>query len=121
REAVDRWGRGRYWRPVDRVGDALSPPVDAAVLLLGSLVLALRRRTRRPLLVALGVLAALGVAVLATKYGIARPGPRDTTAHGGSFPSGHTASVLGCYGTLAVLLSAPGTRRRQALLAGAAL
>jgi membrane-associated phospholipid phosphatase len=121
RDAVDRWGRGRYWRPVDRVGDALSPPVDAFVLALGALVLSLRRRSRRPLLVAIGVLAALGAVVLTMKYGIGRPGPRDTEAHGGSFPSGHTAAVLGCYGTLALLLSAPRTRRRVALLAVTAL
>jgi membrane-associated phospholipid phosphatase len=50
------------------------------------------------------------ILTLGTKFALARPDPHATPfGHGGSFPSGHTVSVIVAFG-LGVLLLRPGTR-----------
>jgi membrane-associated phospholipid phosphatase len=50
------------------------------------------------------------ILTLGTKFALARPDPHATPfGHGGSFPSGHTISVIVAFG-LVVLLLRPGTR-----------
>ena len=50
------------------------------------------------------------IVTLGTKFAMARPDPHATAfGHGGSYPSGHTVSVIAAFG-LVVLLLRPGTR-----------
>lgn len=94
---------------------AVSPGIDVAALLVGTaLLLALdRRRTdlcgggsrARRLVPAVGTaLVLLAVSVLGLKHLLHRPAPSFyPAADGGSYPSGHTASFVVCWGTLALL------------------
>jgi undecaprenyl-diphosphatase len=110
--------------------DVLSPPVDIAVLLVAAWRTARRRTTWRPLLVAVGAAAAVTAAVLLVKGSLGRPPPPVrgippavalAQSHGGSYPSGHTATVLVGYGTLVLLGTAPGSMRRRLWLAAIGL
>jgi undecaprenyl-diphosphatase len=70
-------------------------------------LMALVRRSWRPLLAAASAGAVLGGAIVPLKIGIARPGPVPGPLEGGFgyFPSGHTADTLMCYGTCALILA----------------
>src|SRR4051812_7319142 len=88
--------------------DVFSPPVDAAVLAIGALVLARRWQRWEPVVVALVAGWAVASVVLVVKYATHRPGPGvdvlyqgSTGSHGRSFPSGHTAMAVVAFGTLA--------------------
>jgi membrane-associated phospholipid phosphatase len=100
--------------------DVFSPVVDVIVLLVAAAALANRRRDPRPLVAALSGVALLVVTVLGVKHGMGRPPPTLTPDRPPrsvlSFPSGHTASALVCYGLLAQLVSRRGTSRRRCLL-----
>jgi undecaprenyl-diphosphatase len=110
---------GAHWLgAANVVTDVLSPPVDVGVLVLVALLTGVRRASVRPVLVAGVAIVALSAVVLGLKYGLGRPSPRPIThPDGGSYPSGHTAATLVCYGTAARLLV---TRRRSAWLLVAA-
>jgi membrane-associated phospholipid phosphatase len=109
---------------------AFGQPVVAAVPLLGLAALAAsRHRSIRPLLTAAGAVALTLGAVWLVKHGIGRLAPsagRDATHAGGvSYPSGHAAAAVVCWGlTLeyAASLSVPlraalPNHRRRALTA----
>lgn len=99
------------------VTDLLSPGADAAVLGLGAALLAAQRSARRPFAVAAVAFLTMSAVVLAVKYGVHRVGPHGQHGGRGYYPSGHTASTLVAYGTLALLGSEPRSRRRRRLLA----
>lgn len=105
-----------------RLTRVVSPPVDAAVLAFGAAAIARRTRSRRPALVAAAFGALVAVVVLGVKAAVGRPAPRLglQPAHGGSFPSGHTAAVLVCAGILVLLTTAHRPRLRRRLLAAVA-
>jgi membrane-associated phospholipid phosphatase len=105
---------GDVWGPSQmRAGlivQKLRPDHLVVPLLLAAAMLSLLRRSLRPF----AVMAVVGVPViiltLGTKFAMARPDPHATPfGHGGSFPSGHTISVIVTFG-LVVLLLRPGTR-----------
>ncbi|MBV9293696.1 MAG: phosphatase PAP2 family protein [Frankiales bacterium] len=103
--------------------DVFSPLADLGVLAVVGVLVARHRSDRRPLLAAASGAALLAVTVLAVKHGMGRPPPtlfpdRPAVESALSYPSGHTASVLVCYGLVAQLLSRRGTPRRRRLLAG---
>lgn len=84
--------------------DVISPPVDVAVLLvLGA--------WWRRLPAAIVTVAALAAGVLSLKYGVGRPNP-DSALSSQAFPSGHTASVLACAGTIVALTPVSGRLRK---------
>jgi undecaprenyl-diphosphatase len=92
----------------ENLTSALSPGLDALVLVLGGGLVARRTRRLRPFLAA-GVAGwTMAVVVLATKHALGRrsPLPFEPNMHGGSFPSGHTAAALVCLGAIVVLLRA---------------
>jgi undecaprenyl-diphosphatase len=112
----DEWAIGQVrWAPVVH---ALRPPVMAAAVAAVAVAVCLVRRTVRPVLVPAAAAATAALVTLLVKVALARPDPHDTgTGHGGSFPSGHTVSVvLGV--ALLVHLLAP--RARHVLWLGAA-
>lgn len=116
RAAVDARQVGWFEHDAAVLTDVFSPPVDATVLVLVATLLAVRRRTWRPLVLAAVALVLLTAAVLGMKHGLGRPSPSWTgsaSAHGGSFPSGHTASVLVSAGTLMLLRWRPASPRRR--------
>lgn len=90
--------------------DMFSPPVDVAVLLGAALVVSRRTGSWRPLVLALVAVVALVGVVLAMKFGVGRAAPPPHHPFDGAFPSGHTATTLVCYGTVAMLV---GSRRRD--------
>ena len=112
----DEWAPGQVrWAPVV---DALRPPVMATAVAAVAGAVCLVRRTVRPALVPAAAVATAALVTLLVKVALARPDPHGTgTGHGGSFPSGHTVSVvLGV--ALVVHLLAP--RALRVLWAGAA-
>jgi membrane-associated phospholipid phosphatase len=116
-----------HWHPaLGRAGhditDVLSPPVDATCLALGLVVIAVRDRRRDAVVAAAVTGLVAAVAVLVTKWAVGRLPPRgNVLTHGGSFPSGHTAAAVVCFGALALLVSLDRPwLRRPLLLATAA-
>jgi membrane-associated phospholipid phosphatase len=116
-DAVDLAVRGVYgpvevWGPLETRADlvvkGLQPAHLALPLLLVVTVLSLLRRSLRPVAV-MGVVGGLAIFVtLGSKWAMAHSeGSPMPVAHG-SFPSGHTVSVIVAFG-LAVLLLRPGT------------
>ena len=87
----------------ERFTEVVSPTVDVIALIVYGLSGGRRRRHA-----VLAVVAALVVVVLGMKYAVHRPPPYGPRHSRGSFPSGHTASVLICAGS-GVLIS--GLRR----------
>src|SRR4051794_37893605 len=97
---------------------ALSPAVDAAVLAVGATGIAFVRR--RPQVVYPTAIVGLTTAaiVIATKLSLDRHVSGIPTPHdGGSFPSGHTASFLVCFGSLTLIGTNRHGRWRRMLLA----
>jgi len=103
------------------VTDVLSPLVDALILAVGALGVAWRRRLLAPL-VAVGLTGwAMAATVVVLKHAVSRPAPGQIAGTGGlSFPSGHTAAALVCFGALALLVSVERPGWRRPLLAGVA-
>lgn len=111
---------GIWW--FARLAADIGTPWLAAVLLaVVAAVLALERRSPSPVYRAAFALFLVGVTVLFMKGLIHRPGPAGgaPTGPNGFFPSGHTASALTCYGTIALLLAAGRTRAVRVLLLSA--
>lgn len=124
-QAVWRWTKahqvGGLLTAAQVVTDILSPPVEAAILLLTGLVLSKRRRSWQPVHAAAVTLVVLAVLVVGFKVGLGRPGPASLHQRifNGSFPSGHAASLLVC--GAALLLLTGWYRLRAAWFALAAL
>ena len=89
----DEWALGQVrWA---HVVHALRPPVIAAAVAAVAGAVCLVRRTVRPALVPAAAVATAALVTLLVKVALARPDPHATgTGHGGSFPSGHTVSVV---------------------------
>ena len=102
--------------------DVLSPLVDVLVLGAGAAAVTWRRRELGPL-VATGIAGWFMVlVVVVVKHAVGRPNPSPVPAtHGGSFPSGHTAAALVCFGALALLLALERPRWLAPMLGSAAV
>jgi membrane-associated phospholipid phosphatase len=124
----DQW-LARHWKwlahgpsaPARLLIDLARFQVAIPVLALAAVVVALRAHNLRPLFTACAGLVLLLATVLPLQILIGRPYPghvwhvpklHDTLDPGtlGSFPSGHEATAVVCYGLAALLLS-PGPRR----------
>ena len=91
--------------------NVFSPATDAACLGIGAGLLAWLRRWPAVFVAAAVTGWVMAAIVLATKAGVGRSFPTSVQhAHGGAYPSGHTAAFLVCFGTLAFLAT---TRRRR--------
>jgi hypothetical protein len=104
---------GEVWGPVQmraaRIVHWLQPTHVAAPLLVVVAGLSLLRRSLRPLAVAALVGALVIITTLGTKWVMAHTETDATPVAHGSFPSGHTVSVIMAFGLL-VLLLRPRTR-----------
>ena len=134
RQTVQGWAHAAGWRwlaasphaPAQLITDLGRETVAVPVLAVVAVVLAIRRHTRRPLLVAVTGVVLLLVTVIPAKIIIARPGPGSTALAPGSwgyFPSGHTSTACVCYSIAVFLLIAgrPVWVRRVALAGLAAV
>ena len=132
RHTVQGWAHAAAWRwlagsphaPAQLITDLGRETVAVPVLAVVAVVLAVRRHTLRPLLVAATGVVLLLVTVIPAKIIIGRPGPGTTVLAAGSwgyFPSGHTSTACVCY-SIAVFLLIAGWRgwARRAALAGLA-
>jgi membrane-associated phospholipid phosphatase len=98
----DEWGTTQV--RVDVLVEGLKPRNVAVLLALLGVAVALWRRSWRPAVYVASVAVATGALALGVKLLLQRTDPHhEMTALGGSFPSGHTASVLVAFG-LAVLV-----------------
>jgi len=93
------------------VTEVFSPASDAAFLGLGAAAIAYLRRRPGPFIIAAVTGWVMAAIVLLTKVSMGRHLPEIPVApdDGGSFPSGHTASFLVCFGALALI----GTTRHR--------
>ena len=86
----------------------LGPPRLLTLLAIGSAVVAAWRRTLWPLAQSALVVGAVGALTLVLKVVLDRADPSGQHASlGGSFPSGHSAMLLACVATGAMLVSCP--------------
>jgi undecaprenyl-diphosphatase len=112
--AAWRWlGSGRF-APAQLVTDLGWAKIAVPVLAMSALMVAVRRRSLWPLLVAAAGGGLLAATVIPAKILIGRPGPgyaRLAPGAWGDFPSGHASTAGVCYG-LAVLLVTAGTQTR---------
>ncbi len=127
RQTVQGWAHTAGWRWLADSPHApaqlitwLGSTLAVGVLAVAAAVLAIRRHTLRPLLVAATGVALLLVTVIPAKIIIARPGPGTgalTSGSWGYFPSGHTSTACVCYSIVVLLLIAgqPAWVRRAAL------
>ncbi len=100
------WGQDQ--QRASHVVSWLSPDRMVLLLAIGSAVVSAWRLTLWPLIQAACVVAATGGAVLVLKFLVDRADPRgEHTSLGGSFPSGHSAVLLACVATGAMLVSCP--------------
>lgn len=100
------------WGPdqqrASHVGSALSPTHMLLLLAVGSAGVALWRLNPWPLAQALVAVSATGALTLALKFLLDRADPKgEHTSIGGSFPSGHSATLLVATATGAMLVSCP--------------
>ncbi|HEX2805765.1 MAG TPA: phosphatase PAP2 family protein [Kineosporiaceae bacterium] len=106
---------GDVWGPdqihADYIVEGLRPPVAASLLAVGVVVVCLVRRSLRPAVLAGGCGLLTAAITLTAKAVLGRSDPHATAAgHGGSFPSGHTASLMLCVGLAVFLLWPRGSR-----------
>jgi membrane-associated phospholipid phosphatase len=99
----DVWGTTQM--RVDVVVEGLKPSKMLPLLALVAVVACVRSRSWRPAAYAALLAGVTGVLTMVTKVIVGRPDPhQDMTAVGGSFPSGHTVTVLICLGGAILLL-----------------
>ena len=99
----DEWGEVQM--RVDVVVEGLKPRNIAVLLALIGLVASLVHSSWRPALYTALVAGLAGALTLLIKLALERTDPHhDMTAVGGSFPSGHTMSVLVCFGLVVLLV-----------------
>ncbi len=114
-EAVRQWARpDDVWGPlqvrVDVIVEGLRPVLSLLLLAVVTAVAVLARRSVRPLVVTAATTLFLVTTTVGLKVLLHRPDPHGALSdHGGSFPSGHTATVVVCAG-LATMLLRPGAR-----------
>ncbi len=102
----DEWGP-RQWN-ADRVVEGLRPTIVVPVLAILVTLTCIRRRSVRPAVLAGVTTLLLGVLIGVSKVVVGRPDPHGTgDSHGGSFPSGHTATVIVGFGLAVLLLDLP--------------
>jgi membrane-associated phospholipid phosphatase len=105
----DVWGTAQQW--ADVVVEGLRPAVLAVLLTAFTLVYSVKQRSLKPLAFVAGVGLATVVVSVAAKIAVGRLNPHGMMGeHGGSFPSGHTITIVVCLG-LCVLMAQPRTRR----------
>jgi undecaprenyl-diphosphatase len=105
----------------DDVTDVLSPLADALLLVLGAVAVAWRRQRIAPLVAVAVIGWVMAAVVVVVKHAVGRPAPFPAhPANGGSFPSGHTAAAIVCFGALALLVATVRPRWTRPLLAAAA-
>lgn len=109
------------WWLAQLAADIGTPWLAAVLLGVVAVVLAAERHSASPIYRAAFALFLLGVTVLFMKGLVHRPGPAGgmPTGPNGFFPSGHTASALTGYGTIALLLAAGRARAVRLLLLSA--
>ena len=101
----DEWGPAQI-RTI-YVVDGLRPGVVVSVLAAYTAAICVVRRSLRPGLFVGAVWLITAALTVAVKIAMGRPDPHGVVGgHGGSFPSGHTISVVVCLG-LAVLVAQP--------------
>jgi undecaprenyl-diphosphatase len=116
-DSLDVWVReqfrpGLMWGPdqqrASHVVSWLAPSRMVLLLAIGSAVVGAWRRTAWPLVRSALAVALTGGLTLALKVLLDRVDPRgEHTSLGGSFPSGHSAILLVCVATGAMLVSCP--------------
>jgi membrane-associated phospholipid phosphatase len=105
----DVWGPAQQWSDV--VVEGLRPAVLAALLAAFTIAYSVKHRSVRPLAFVAGVCLATLAITVATKITVGRLNPHGVVGNdGGSFPSGHTITVVVCLG-LCVLMAQPRTSR----------
>jgi membrane-associated phospholipid phosphatase len=93
----DVWGTAQL--RADYVVEGLRPPVLAVLLALFTLVLCVIRRSMRPAVFVGGVWLITVALTVVVKMAVGRPDTHGVVENfGGSFPSGHTISVIVCIG-----------------------
>ena len=101
----DVWGTAQV--RADYVVEGLRPAVVVSILAAYTAVICVIRRSLRPGLFVGAVWLITAALTVAVKIAMGRPDPHGVVGgHGGSFPSGHTISVVVCLG-LAVLVAQP--------------
>ncbi|MBO0885120.1 MAG: hypothetical protein J2P17_33275 [Mycobacterium sp.] len=104
---------GEVWGPVQiraaRIVDDLAPPQLAVALFLFAAVIGIVRRSLRPLFVVALVGLPTAMVTLGTKWVMAHWNPGAPPLDHGSFPSGHTVSVIVVFGLFVAILR-PATR-----------
>ncbi|MGH8823077.1 MAG: phosphatase PAP2 family protein [Jiangellaceae bacterium] len=101
----DVWGTAQL--RADYVVEGLRPPVLAGLLAAFTVAFCVIRRSLRPAMFVGGVWLMTAALTVAAKMAVGRPDTHGTVDdYGGSFPSGHTISVIVCLG-LAVLVAQP--------------
>jgi len=104
---ADVWGPAQQWSDV--VVEGLRPAVLAALLAAFTLAYSVKQRSLKPLAFVAGVGLATVVVSVATKIAVGRLNPHGIMGEdGGSFPSGHTVTIVVCLG-LCVLMAQPRT------------
>jgi len=99
----DVWGTTQM--RVDVIVEGLKPSKMVPLLALVAVVACVRHRSWRPAVYAALLAGVAGTLTIVTKVIVGRPDPhQDMTAVGGSFPSGHTVTVLVCLGCAILLL-----------------
>lgn len=99
----DVWGQTQI--RVDVVVEGLKPRNMVPFLALVAVVACVRRRSWRPAAYVALLAGVAGALTMATKVIVERPDPhQDMTAVGGSYPSGHTVTVLVCLGAALLVL-----------------
>jgi membrane-associated phospholipid phosphatase len=99
----DEWGTTQV--RVDVLVEGLKPRNVAVLLVLFGLAAALWRRSWRPAVYVAAVVVVTVVSTLAVKFALERTDPHhEMTALGGSFPSGHTASLVVGLGLVVLVL-----------------
>jgi membrane-associated PAP2 superfamily phosphatase len=127
-DSLDEWVRD-YFRPgdswgrtqmrADHVVEGLRPKVVAPVLFVAAVVSSVWARSWRPAGFAVLLGGSAFVLTEATKALVSRPDPHyQSLSHSGSFPSGHTVTVLIAFGGTLLLLR-PATRVWQWLIVAA--
>lgn len=105
----DVWGTAQV--RADYVVEGLRPPVLAILLAAFTVALCVVRRSFRPAIFVGGVWLVAATLTVATKMAVGRPDTHGAVERfGGSFPSGHTISIMVCLG-LAVLVAQSRMRR----------
>ena len=109
-DAVRQWARpDDVWGPlqvrVDLIVEGLRPAVTLPVTACVAAVVSVARRSARPLLLAAATTILMAGLTVGVKILLHRPDPHGALSdHGGSFPSGHTATVVACAGFATMLL-----------------